>query len=402
MIDKTRPNAGLPIVALKTGGEKRLQLGHPWIYSNEIEMTAPEKALAPGSLVTVVKHGNQPVGLFLFNPNSLIAARLLTRDPNAEVNLRFFEKRLGRALTLRNRLVAAPYYRWAHAEADGLPGCVVDRFGDVVVIHATSAGMERLAEPLTAAIDKLIQPKTILLRGEGPARQMEGVEPFSRTVKGELDGPVEILENGVRFYSDPREGQKTGWFFDQRDNRALVAGFARDQTVLDLYSYMGGFGVQAAVAGAREVTLVDRSESALAMAMKSAALNHVAERVATERGEAFAVLEKLGESKRRFGIVVADPPAFVKSKKDFHQGGKAYRKLARLCAQAVEPGGLMFIASCSYNMPAEDFAQQVSRGVQEAGRTSRQLYARGAAPDHPVHPFLPESAYLKALLLQVD
>ena len=402
MTDKAKPNAGLPVVALKTGGEKRLQMGHPWIYSNEIEMTAREKALAPGSLVTLVKHGNQPVGLFLFNPNSLIAARLLTRDPNAEINARFFEKRLGRALALRNRLIGLPYYRWAHAEADGLPGCVIDRFGDVVVVHATSAGMERLAEPLVAAIDKLVAPKAILLRGEGPARQMEGVEAFSRTVKGEIDGPVEILENGAKFLTDPREGQKTGWFFDQRDNRALVARFAKDQTVLDLYSYMGGFGVQAAVGGAHEVTMVDRSEAALAMAKKSAALNGAGAQVTTEKGEVFAVLEQLGQSKRRFGIVIADPPAFVKSKKDFHQGGKAYRKLARLSAQTVEPGGLMFIASCSHNMPAEEFAQQVARGVQEAGRTSRQLYALGASPDHPVHPFLPESAYLKALLLQVD
>ena len=402
MTDKTLPNAGLPVVVLKTGGEKRLQMGHPWIYSNEIEMSAATKALTPGSLVTVAKHGNQPIGLFLFNPNSLIAARLLTRDPNAEINARFFEKRLARALNLRDRLIGAPFYRWAHAEADGLPGCVVDRFGDVVVVQASSAGMERLAEPLIAAIDKLIAPKTILLRGDGPARQMEGVEAFSRYAKGELEGPAEILENGVKFLTDPREGQKTGWFFDQRDNRALVARFAKDQSVLDLYSYMGGFGVQAAVAGARQVTMVDRSEAALASAKKSAALNGVADRVEIERGEVFTLLEQFGQVKRRFGVVVADPPAFVKSKKDFHQGGKAYRKLARLSVHMVEPGGLLFIASCSHNMPVDEFAQQVSRGVQEAGRSARQLYALGAAPDHPVHPFLPESAYLKALLLQVD
>ena len=391
-----------PKVAMRAGEDKRLATGHPWAFSNEIEMDAAAKALPPGELVTLTRKDGRTLGVALFNPHSLIAARVLSRDPTAEINARFFERRLQRALKLRERLVDVPFYRLAHAEADGLPGAVIDRFGDVVVVEANSAGMDRLTEPLTAAIEKVLNPAIILLRGEGSARSSEGLEPMSRFAKGGLDGPITIEENGAKFLADLSAGQKTGWFYDQRNNRALMAGFAKGGTCLDVYSYTGGFGVQAAVAGATEVLAVDRSESALNLLQKSAELNGVGARVSVQRGEAFEALESLIAEKKRFDIVCADPPAFVKSKKDFHVGSKAYRKLARLAAQAVTPGGLLFIASCSHNMPVDEFARQVARGVHEGGRSARQLYATGAAPDHPVHPFLPESAYLKALVLQVD
>jgi 23S rRNA (cytosine1962-C5)-methyltransferase len=365
-------------------------------------MDVAAKALPPGELVTLKRHDGRNLGVAMFNPHSLIAARMLSRDPTAEINARFFERRLQRAMKLRERLIGAPFYRLAHAEADGFPGAIIDRFGDVVVVELNSAGMDRLAEPLVAAIDKVLQPTTIFLRGEGSARKTEGLEAMSRFAKGGLEGPITVEENGARFLADLSAGQKTGWFYDQRDNRALMARFAKGTSFLDVYSYTGGFGIQAAVAGATEVLAVDRSEPALALLQKSAQLNGVAERVSVQRGEAFEALEALIAAKRRFGIVCADPPAFVKSKKDFNVGGKAYRKLARLACQTVEPGGLLFIASCSYNMPADEFAKQVARGVLEGGRSAKQLYATGAAPDHPVHSFLPESAYLKALVLQVD
>ncbi|HVZ00270.1 MAG TPA: class I SAM-dependent rRNA methyltransferase [Dongiaceae bacterium] len=398
----TDPIESRPAVAMRPGADKRLAGGHPWAFSNEIEMDAAAKALPPGELVTLRRHDGRTLGVALFNPHSLIAARVLSRDPTAEINARFFERRLQRALKLRQRLVGVPFYRLAHAEADGFPGAVIDRFGDVVVVELNSAGMDRLTEPLTAAIDKVLSPRTILLRGEGSARDSEGLAPMSRFAKGGLEGPITVEENGAHFLADLSAGQKTGWFYDQRDNRALMAGFSKGGTFLDVYSYTGGFGVQAAVAGATEVLAIDRSEAALSLLQKSAQLNGVGAQVSVQRGEAFDALESLIAGRRRFDIVSADPPAFVKSKKDFHVGGKAYRKLARLACQAVEPGGLLFIASCSHNMPADEFAQQVARGIHEGGRSARQLYATGAAPDHPVHPFLPESAYLKALVLQVD
>jgi 23S rRNA (cytosine1962-C5)-methyltransferase len=391
-----------PKIAMRPGTDKRVSSGHPWAYSNEIEMNEAAKALPSGELVTLLRGDGRTLGAAIFNPHSLIAARVLSRDPSIEVNQRFFERRLQRALKLRERLVGVPYYRLIHAEADGLPGVVVDRFGDVVVCEVSSAGMDRLAEALTAAIDAVLKPATILIRGEGNARQMEGLSPMSRFAKGGLEGPIELQENGVRFLADPAGGQKTGWFYDQRENRSLTARFSNGAKFLDLYSYTGGFGIQAAAAGATEVLAIDRSEPALNLLKQAAVLNGVDNRVTVQRGEAFEVLEQLIADKKRFDVVSADPPAFVKSRKDLNVGSKAYRKLARLAAQAVEPGGFLFIASCSHNMPAADFATQVARGIHEGGRSAKQLYATGAAPDHPVHPFLPESAYLKALILQVE
>jgi 23S rRNA (cytosine1962-C5)-methyltransferase len=387
---------------MRPGTDKRVAGGHPWAYSNEIEMNEAAKALPAGELVTLMRGDGRSLGAAMFNPHSLIAARVLDRDPTAEINQRFFEKRLQRALKLRERLVGVPYYRLIHAEADGLPGVVIDRFGDTVVVEVSSAGMDRLTEALAAAIDAVLKPATILIRGEGNARKMEGLEPMSQFAKGGLEGPIELQENGVKFLADPAGGQKTGWFYDQRENRALMAKFAKGGSFLDCYSYTGGFGIQAAVAGATEVLAIDRSEGALDLLKKAAVLNGVETKVTAQRGEAFEVLEQLIAEKKRFGVVSADPPAFVKSRKDLNVGSKAYRKLARLACQAVEPGGFLFIASCSHNMPAADFATQVSRGIHEGGRSAKQLYATGAAPDHPVHLFLPESAYLKALILQVE
>jgi 23S rRNA (cytosine1962-C5)-methyltransferase len=391
-----------PRVKLQAGGDKRAMLGHPWIFSNELVMDAAAKALAPGEIVTLVRADGRPLGTAFFNPHSLIAARLLTRDAERAVDETFLHRRLERALKLRERLVDAPFYRLIHAEADGIPGCIIDRFGDVAVVEPNAAGADRLVEPLVAALDRLLKPRTIVISGEGPARSLEGLASVHRLVKGTLDGAVELQEHGARFLADLAAGQKTGWFYDQRDNRLLAARFAKDADVLDLYAYSGGFGVQAARHGARSVLSVDRSQPALELARRAAQLNEVGGRLATESAEAFEFLEQAAGAHRTFDVVMADPPAFVKSKKDFHQGGRAYRKLARLCAGRVRSGGFLFIASCSHHMPAEEFRAQVARGLHEAGRSGRILHATGAAPDHPVHPMLPESAYLKALLLQVD
>jgi 23S rRNA (cytosine1962-C5)-methyltransferase len=391
-----------PRVKLQPGGDKRAMLGHPWIFSNELTMDAAAKVLEPGTVVTVMRPDGRPLGSAFFNPHSLIAARLLTRDADRAIDETFLHRRLERAFKLRERLIGAPYYRLIHAEADGIPGCVVDRFGDVVVMEPNAAGADRLIEPLVAALDRLLKPRVIVVSGEGPARTLEGLAPVHRLAKGTLEGAIELQEHGARFLADLAEGQKTGWFYDQRDNRLLAARFAKDADVLDLYSYSGGFGVQAARHGARSVLSVDRSQPALELARRAAALNAAADRHATESAEAFEFLERAGAAHRTFDLVMADPPAFVKSRKDFHQGGRAYRKLARLCAGRVRTGGFLFLASCSHHMPAEEFRTQVARGLHEAGRSGRILHATGAAQDHPVHPMLPESAYLKALLLQVD
>jgi 23S rRNA (cytosine1962-C5)-methyltransferase len=391
-----------PIVALRKGAQRRVLAGHPWIYSNEIEMTPAAKALPAGSLVRVKAQDGRPIGTALFNPHSLIAARLLAADPDIAIDATFLARRLEQALALRERLYTKPFYRLVHAEADGLPGVVLDRFGDSLVLQTNSAGMERLLDSLIEAIETVLRPKALLLRNDSPTRKLEGLETYLRVISGAIEEPLPLEENGVRFLADPREGQKTGWFFDQRENRARVAGLAKDMRVLDLYSYCGGFALTAAMAGARDVTAVDRSETALALAEQAAALNGLTERCHFRRADIFTELEAMASDARNFDIVVADPPAFVKSKKDLGPGARAYRKLARLSAACVRPGGFLFIASCSHNMEAGPFAEEVRRGIHDLSRESRILASTGAAPDHPVHPALPESAYLKGLLLQID
>jgi 23S rRNA (cytosine1962-C5)-methyltransferase len=363
-------------------------------------MDEAAKALPRGSLVTLVDAGAERLGVATFNPHSLIAARLLSRDPDTVIDRGFLAGRLRAALALRERMFDRPFYRLIHAEADGLPGLVIDRFGDVVSVQTNTAGMDRLLPDLLAVLDEIFAPRAVVLNNDSAARHLEGLEPEHRVAAGHIDGAVELEENGVRFLADPLGGQKTGWFFDQRDNRAFVARFAPGRRVLDVYSYCGGFAVQAACAGAAEVIAVDRSEDALALAARAAALNGVT--IATARAEAYAEMERLGRAGERFGVVVVDPPAFVKSRKDLGAGAKGYRKMVRLAAPLVEPGGILFAASCSHHMPAERFAEEVAHGLSLAKRSGRILRSAGAAADHPVHPWLPESAYLKAQVIQLD
>lgn len=391
-----------PRVRLKPGKHKRARAGHPWVYSNEIDMDAEAKALAPGTLVRLEPHEGEALGVATFNPHSLIAARILAGDPETPIGRDFFAARFQQALTLRARLTEAPCYRLIHAESDFLPGLVVDRYGDVLVCQSGCAGMDRLADDWLAALRDLLQPRAVVFRNTAASRVLEGLERETRVAHGTIDGPVELREGGVTFYADVLEGQKTGWFFDQRESRSWLARLAKGKTVLDLYTYTGGFAVRCAVAGAESVRAIDRSEPALALAERAAETAGVTARCRFERGESFRALLDMKEAGDGFDIVIADPPAFVKSKKDMRVGAKGYRKLARRAAALVAEGGLLFVASCSHNMDRENFREQVRRGLIDAGRVGRILREAGAGPDHPVHPSLPETGYLKSLLLALD
>ncbi len=393
----------LPSVLLRSGEDRRVRSGHPWAFSNEILMDAETKALAPGSLVILRAPGGEALGLAMFNPHSLIAARLLTANPEAEIDALFLGRRLTQAAALRDRLVGVPFYRLIHAEADGLPGLIVDRFGDALVVQANSAGMERLTPVLLEALEAELSPATIVLKNDSPVRELEGLKREVTVAKGEAREAAELSENGATFVADLSVGQKTGWFYDQRDNRRFMARLAADASVLDVYSYTGGFGVLAAKQGAKSVMCIDRSAAALDAARQAAKLNGVGDRVSFEKGEAFEALEGLlGTSVRKFDVVICDPPAFVKSRKDLKSGAQGYRKLVRLAAPLVARGGFLFVASCSHLVDPPLFAEQVRRGLRDAERGGRVLLASGAALDHPVHPSLPETAYLKALTLQLD
>ncbi|CAA6604097.1 Predicted SAM-dependent methyltransferase (fragment) [Rhodospirillaceae bacterium LM-1] len=395
----TKPDS-LPPIRLQKGRSSRLRAGHPWIFSNEVEMTEQAKSLAPGSLVRLVDAGDEALGSAYFNPHSLIAARLLTRDPCQPIDGHFIKSLIEQSLKLRDSLFERPYYRLIHAEADLLPGLIIDRFDDIVTIQANSAGAETLRPLLLEALEALLSPRVIIWDASSPIRRLEGLESGFEVLKGQLDGPFELSENGAVFLADPNAGQKTGWFYDQRPNRAMAARLAKGRRVLDLYSYAGGFGVLAALNGAESVLCADRSEQALSLARLAGDKNGVGDKMAFEKTEAFDYLEKAASKGEKFGLVIADPPAFVKSKKDLAQGAKGYRKLARLCQALVEPGGFLVLASCSHHMTPEMFLKECVQGLGR--RQGRILHQGFAGPDHPVHPHLPESAYLKALFFQLD
>lgn len=388
-----------PLVRLLPGRDRRLKAGHPWAFSNEIAMSEGAKSLAPGSVVRLEGDDGVKHGLFHFNPRSLIAGRLLDRDSGATVDRAWFARRLRDAASLRERLGLARFCRLVHAEADGLPGLVVDRYGDALAVQANTAGMDAALPDILAALDEVVAPRAVVARNDSAVRTLEGLGESVELVRGG-DAGAEVEENGVRYALDLLGGQKTGWFHDQRENRARVAALAKGATVLDAFAHTGGFGLAAAKAGAREVTLLDRSQPALDLALKSAAENGLSG-VKALRGDAAEEMERMVGAGRRFGVVVSDPPAYAKARKDQPAALRAYARLARTAAALVEPGGFLLLASCSHHVAPHEFADANAHGLHRARREARLLVSAGAGPDHPVHPMLPESAYLKAMLYQL-
>ncbi len=386
----------LPTVRLLPGRDARAKTGHPWIFSNEVAMNHAVRSLPPGTAVRIEGDDGTRRGVWHFNPHSLMAARLLDRDPDAVPDAAWFEGRIGAALRLREKLFPTPHYRLAHAEADGLPGLILDRHGDVVALQANTAGMQAATPHILAALQNLIAPRSVVARNESPVRRLEGLDEHSRLLAG-TDATAFVEEGRLRFELDLLNGQKTGWFHDQRENRARVAALCAGARVLDAFCHTGGFGLAAAAAGAEHVTLMDRSEAALELASRTAAA-HGLTQVTIHRGEAMETLEKWHGEGRRFDVVVADPPAFAKARKDNPNALRAYSQLARFCAGMVNPGGFLFIASCSHHVSPGEFIDATAHGIYRARREGRLLFSGGAGADHPVHPMLPESAYLKGLL----
>ncbi len=392
----------LPVLRLKAREDRRVREGHPWVYSNEIELDVRAKALPPGGLVRLLDVHGSAMGVASFNPHSLIAARLWTADTAVQVDAAFLAGRLRSALALRERFYARPYYRLVHAEADGFPGFVIDRYGDVVAVQANTAGAEHLTPALLDALDIVLKPRAIVLRNDTAVRKLEGLEEEVRLAAGSLQPEPMVEEGGVRFALDLLEGQKTGWYFDLAKARQEVARLSIGQDMLDCYCHIGAFALTAAKAGAKSVRGIDRSELGIALAQKAAQENGLAQIAQFEKADAFEALERLGQGGARFGTVVTDPPNFVKSRKDLGAGSRAYRKLAKLAAPVVAPGGFWFVACCAHLLPGDLFAREIAIGLNNARRQGRVVLSGGAGPDHPVHPHLPESAYLKWQVLQLD
>lgn len=395
-------NTNYPAVKLKQGCAKRVKAGSPWVFSNEIDMTAETKNIPAGTLARLYDANGTFIGVGSFNSHSLISFRKMASDPQTEINAAFFAKKLRRCVDLRNALVNSPFYRLVHSEGDGLPGLIIDRFDDIVACQLNTAGTDALKQEIVDALDAVLHPSCIVLRAESSARALEGLDPLYEVAKGTLPDVVSVRENGIYFFADLKEGQKTGWFYDQRENRSFVGRLAPNKRCIDFYTYAGGFALHMGIGHAKEIIGVDRSESALALARKAAEKNELGNKCSWIKDNAFDVLESMNKDKEKFGIVVCDPPAFAKVKKDIAAGLRGYRKVARLAAGLVEKDGILALGSCSHHVRPDEFFAECIRGLTEAGKTGRVILQAGAGPDHPVHPLLPETAYLKMLVCQID
>jgi 23S rRNA (cytosine1962-C5)-methyltransferase len=398
--------AELPALRLKRNEDRRLNAGHLWIFSNEVDtQQTPLPKFTAGELVRVLAHNDRALGLAYVNPQSLISARMLETWKLPDVA--WLAARIRAALGLRERLYPKPYYRLVYGESDGLPGLVVDRYGSVCVAQIGTAGMEKLKSQIQQALEQVLHCDALLFKNDGSAREMEGLPSYVEAAKGKFDELGQVLEDGLEFQAPLVEGQKTGWFFDQAANRRALSKYVRPNArMLDVFSYVGAWGVRAAHSGAREVLCVDSSAAALELAASNAERNGVNERhgskLTTVRGDAFDVLQDLAKKRARFDIVVIDPPAFAKRKKDLPKALAAYKRLNQLAMQLIADDGILVSCSCSYHVSPEDLQDAIAKAARAADRHLQILEIGGQAPDHPVHPAIPETRYLKAYFCRVN
>ncbi len=390
-------------IYLKKNEDKRLRHGHLWVFSNEIDpFRSPLEQFTPGDVVQVLSSTGKAMGTAYINPHSLICARLLSRKANCKLGLNFFKERLTTALALRDKLFDKPYYRLVYGESDGLPGLVIDRFGSVLSVQITTAGIESRKDLLLTALQELLSPTAIVFKNDNSQRQLEGLDSESYVAYGKLPEPLLIEENGVRFKVDILEGQKTGWFYDHRASRKRAAGLANNQRVLDLFAYTGAWGIAAAAAGATAVTCVDTSESALALASENATLNAVADKMQFIRSDVFDFLKLARQDNQLYDIIILDPPALIKRKKDFKQGYEAYRRLNQMALQVLAKDGILISASCSYHLSDENLHEILRSSGRHIDRHLTFIYRGGQDGDHPVDPAIPETYYLKTWFCKVS
>jgi len=392
---------GFKHLRLGRNEERRLQGGHLWIYSNEVDNAAtPLKSFTPGEQVIVEAHGGKKLGVAYVNPHSLICARLIGRVGET-LEQPLLANRFRQALTLRASLFDVPFYRLVFGESDLLPGLVVDRFGNHLVVQLNTAGMDAARNQVVEALIEVLAPKSILLRNDSSMRALENLESEVAVAYGEPPDHVELVENGVKFLAPLHDGQKTGWFYDQRPNRAWLKKYVGGKRVLDVFSYIGGFGVQAAAFGARDVWCVDRSAAALELVGRSAELNGVGERMTCVEGDAFDVLKSLRDAGEKFDVVIVDPPAFIKRKKDMAEGINAYRRVNEAAMRLLGNDGFLLSGSCSMHLEREELIDILRAASRHLERHLQIVEEGMQGPDHPVHPAIPETRYIKAFMSRI-
>ena len=396
-------SSSFPVIRmLPNKSPQRVRFGAPWVYADEVVLDRRARKHAPGTIVELQANDGERLGLCAFNPVSKIICRMLDRDLSAVIDRDWLVAKLTYAQDMRARLYDAPYYRLIHAEADGLPGVVIDRFGVVAVIQPNAAWAEVLIDDLAAALIEVTGVTTVVKNGTGRARSLEGLAEETVVLAGEVSDAVPVQMNGATYFADLTQGQKTGLFLDQRDNQAFAARLAKGGTVLDVFSHVGVFALAALAAGAVSADAIDGSAPALDLAMRGASASGFAGQFATIKGDAFEVMAGLQADHRRFDMVVCDPPAFAPNKNALDAGLRAYERIARLGAGLTTKGGYLVVCSCSHAADLNSFREASIRGIGRAGRKGQLIHTGAAGPDHPMHPSLAETGYLKALFFRLE
>ena len=392
----------LPILRLNLNADRRIRAGHLWVYSNEVDnRTSPLPSFISGDQAILQNSAGKALGIVVLSPNNLICARLISRDTEHLLNKSLLVHRIQVALSLRERIFEKPYYRLVYGDSDLLPGLIVDRFGDILVAQLNSTAMEQRKEEVQAALIQALNPTGILWKNDSLSRNAEALPSYVEVAYGDVPEWASLEENGVRFEAPIMVGQKTGWFYDHRFNRAHLMPYVKGKRVLDLFSYIGGWGIQAATHGASEVTCIDSSSFALDGVERNATLNNVAEKITSIEGDVFEAMKELKANNQKFDIVVADPPAFIKRKKDFKNGHAAYHRLNELAVRLLEKDGLLVSASCSMHLAEETLVDIIQGAARHNDRFAQIIERGGQGPDHPVHPAIAETRYIKSLLCRV-
>ncbi len=392
----------LNTLILNQGAERRLRAGHVWIYSNEVDnKRTPIKSFQLGEQVLVEASNGKSLGVAYVNPNTLICGRLLCRDTKLRLDRSLLVHRINIALSLREACFDKPCYRLVFGDSDGLPGLVIDRYFDIFVVQISTAGMEAVVDEIISALNKVFTPEAIVLRCDGKMRSTEGLESYIEVAQGEVPELCPFEENGVPLLAPVLTGQKTGWFYDHRNNRAAMQKHVNGKRVLDLFSYVGGWGVQALAAGAAEVMCVDASETALDVALENARLNNAEDRFVALQGDAFDACKELIHEQEKFDVVIVDPPAFIQRRKDIKNGERAYARINNLAMRLLDRNGVLVSASCSMHLERANLIDIIRANARELDRTA-QIFDQGhQGADHPVHPAIPETDYLKSFCVRV-
>jgi 23S rRNA (cytosine1962-C5)-methyltransferase len=389
-------------LALKKYEDRRLREGHLWIYSNEVDTSkTPLKTLEAGEQVIIEDFAGKKLGIATASPNSLICARLINRDVKHPLDKSLIVYRLNQALSLRERFFDEPYYRLVYGDSDGLCGLVVDRFGDYCVVQTTTAGMEKVKDDIVQALVKVLNPTGILFKNDSKARALEGLPPYIEVAYGDVPKLLPLVENGVKFLAPAHDGQKTGWFYDHRESRAQLQRVVKGKRVLDVFSYAGSWGVQAAAFGAAEVTCIDASEFALDIVKQNAALNGLEDKVHTLQGDAFQMLTELKQQGEQFDVIILDPPAFMQKRKDHANGLQAYRRINELAMRLLVKDGILVSGSCSMHLKTEELVDVIRGASRHLDKSAQVVFIGGQGADHPVHPAIPETSYLKCVMARV-